>query len=276
MYDTMPSFWKRITVEQRQELMNHINAMHKQVGDADIWTSRTGLLKFADVMPLKHVPTLQICYQVAKNNPDVLTMPHKKNVKQDPHIEKQQQAAAVPLQSFMLLPPNVLLATKNAVTAAEKLTANFQLFTHAAQFCNRTSFIVQKQEVSEYPDLDITKEQQQLLNPTVLDTVTGFIIKDSQGKRAKKRLPQRRLNMIDAIVLSHCCISNSDERLELVKQSNEVAAIIGDTKLDRLKLKEASKRRKMVKTLQKLHGRNSTKKRNVIKINYHVRFAKQQ
>lgn len=83
------------------------------------------LLKFSDVMPLKHIPTLRICYQVEKNSLDVLTMSHKKPVEQDPHIEKQQQAATVPLQSFMLLPPNMLLATKNAVTAAEKLTANF-------------------------------------------------------------------------------------------------------------------------------------------------------
>eukprot|EP00593_Proboscia_inermis_P004949 CAMPEP_0171299042 /NCGR_PEP_ID=MMETSP0816-20121228/7834_1 /TAXON_ID=420281 /ORGANISM="Proboscia inermis, Strain CCAP1064/1" /LENGTH=145 /DNA_ID=CAMNT_0011774515 /DNA_START=176 /DNA_END=613 /DNA_ORIENTATION=- len=137
-------------------------------------------------MPLKHVPTIRICYQVANNNPDVLTIAYEETVEQDPQIEKQEQAATVPLQSFMLLPPNLLLATKNAVTAAKKLSANFQLFTHAVQFRNRTNFNMQKQEVSAYLDVDVTKEQQRLLNSTVLDTVTGFIIKDSQGEGAKK------------------------------------------------------------------------------------------
>ena len=134
--------------------------MYKGAGDVDIWTLKTNLLKFVDVMLLEHVPTLQICYQVAKNNPDVLTMAYDKTVGQDPQIEKQQQAATVTLQYFMLLPPKLLLATKTTVTPAEKSSANFQLFTHAVQIRNRTNFNMQKQEVSVYLDVNVTEEQQ--------------------------------------------------------------------------------------------------------------------
>mmetsp|Transcript_52321 Transcript_52321/g.52712 ORF Transcript_52321/g.52712 Transcript_52321/m.52712 type:complete len:86 (-) Transcript_52321:104-361(-) len=82
----------------------------------------------------------------------------------------------------MLLPPNLLHATKNTVTTAEKSSANFQLFTHAVQFCNCTNFNTKKQEVSAYLNINVTKEQQRLLNLTALNTVTGFIIKDSQRR----------------------------------------------------------------------------------------------
>ena len=119
-----------------------------------------------------------------------------------------------------------------------------KLFQHVVQFRNRTNFEAEKLEVSAYLDIDVTKDQQRLLNPTVLDTVTGFIIKDSQGEGAKKRLPQRRLNMVDGSVSSHCCILNSTERLELVRRSNEVAAIMGEIEVDRLRAKEATKKKK--------------------------------
>ena len=88
MYDTMPSFWKKINVEQRQELMNQINAIYKEASNQYIWTLKTNLLKFANIMSLKHVPTLQTCHQVTKNNPKVLIRASNKSNKQDPQIKK--------------------------------------------------------------------------------------------------------------------------------------------------------------------------------------------
>ena len=93
-------------------------------------------------------------------------------------------------------------------------------------------------------NVECTKEQQRLLNPTVLDTITGFIIKDSQGDGAKRRLPQRRLNLVDANISSHCCVLNSQERMELIRKSNEVAAIMGEIENNRNQRREANKRKK--------------------------------
>ena len=121
-------------------------------------------------------------------------------------------------------------------------------------FRNRMNFEQEKQEVSHYLDVSITPEQQRLINPTTLDTITGFIIKDSQGEGAKKKLPQRRLNMVDAAISSHCCILNSTERLELIRKSNEVAAIMGEIETDRLRIREENKRKKeaeAIETIQK-------------------------
>ena len=93
-----------------------------------------------------------------------------------------------------------------------------KLFHHIVSFQNREQYRVQELKVSAHLDVQVTAAQQRLLNPSVLDTITGFIIKDSQGEGTKKILPQRHLNMIDGLVSSHCCVLNSVERLDLIKK----------------------------------------------------------
>ena len=115
-------------------------------------------------------------------------------------------------------------------------------------FCNRINFEKDKQEISSYLDVNLTPY---LLNPTMLDTITGFIIKDSQGEGAKKKLPQRHLNMVDEAIFSHCCILNSAERLELIRKSNEVAAIMGELEVDRLRIREENKRKKEAEIVER-------------------------
>ena len=98
--------------------------------------------------------------------------------------------------------------------------------------------------MSTYLNCDYTCDQQKLLNPSVLDTVIGFVMKDSQGEGAKKRLPQRRLNFVDGMISSHCSVLNSTERLALIRQANEVSAVMADLEEERHEKKEEQKRKK--------------------------------
>ena len=99
--------------------------------------------------------------------------------------------------------------------------------------------------------MEVTKDQQHLLNPTVLDTITGFILKDSQGESAKKRLNQRRLNMTDATISSHCCTLNDPEQMKLVQKKNQIEAILAEIELDKIKTKEKNKKEKAAKEAEK-------------------------
>ena len=67
---------------------------------------------------------------------------------------------------------------------------------------------------SSYLDVETTKDQCRLLNPTPLDCIAGYIVDDSVGERALKRLPHIRLNFIDGSISSYCYILNSPEQLE--------------------------------------------------------------
>jgi len=66
----------------------------------------------------------------------------------------------------------------------------------------------------------------------------------SQGEGAKKRLPQRRLNFIDGMVSSHCGVLNSDERLNLIRQANEVSGVMADLEAERLQKRDDQRKKK--------------------------------
>ena len=124
------------------------------------------------------------------------------------------------LNSYMLLPPSFLTAIKEAKTNIEKVSAREKRFSDTVQFRNRTNYAKQNICISVYLNAEVSKDQRHLLNPTVLDNFSGFILKDRQGKGAKKRLPQRRLNLVEGQISSQCSVLNSEESMKLVRLSN--------------------------------------------------------
>ena len=54
--------------------------------------------------------------------------------------------------------------------------------------------------VGSYIDVETTKYQCRLLNPTRLDCIAGYIMEGAVSDRALKRLPQRRMRFIDGSI----------------------------------------------------------------------------
>lgn len=77
----------------------------------------------------------------------------------------------------------------------------------------------------------------------MLDTLIGYVMKDSQDEGAKLRLPQRQLNFMDSQISAYCQVLNSPERLIMIRQANEVAGIIGDLEVDRLNKRNEAKKK---------------------------------
>ena len=159
------------------------------------------------------------------------------------------------LATFQLKPPSLITAIN---IAEDKSAARMNLFNHMVTFRNRNSYKEEKQKVNDYLSCDYSSDQQTLLNPSVLDTVIGYIMHDSQGEGAKKRLPQRRLNFIDGMVSSHCSVLNSPHRLDLIRQANEVSAVMADLEAERNDAKEERKR-KNAEELERQKVRRQTK-----------------
>ena len=147
MYDAMPGFWKNLDIETRQKVLQRIDEMYKTAGNNDIWDSKTNLVRLAEMVPLKLIPALRICHQVAKTDPGVIvgsTERRSANKDDENVISEAKEAANVPLQTFMLLPPNLLKDTKEAVTATEKISANLRLYKHVISFRNRNNHELEK------------------------------------------------------------------------------------------------------------------------------------
>ena len=141
------------------------------------------------------------------------------------------------LLSYMLKPSHLLTQSfENSTTAQDKL------LKHMCNFGASAKWREGRRVVSSYLDVDTTKDQCRLLNPTPLDCITGYIMSDAIGNRALKRLPERRLNFIDGSVSSYCSILDSPEGLEQIRQANKSASVLWDLEYD-IRAKEENKKR---------------------------------
>ena len=59
-------------------------------------------------------------------------------------------------------------------------------------------------------------------------------MEDAAGGRALKRVPQIRLNFIDGSISSYCSILGYSEWIDLIKQANKLASVLGDIESDRI------------------------------------------
>ena len=112
----MTSFWKNLKIEERQKLIQILNTMYSDTNNDDIWLVKTNALRLTEILLLKMVPTLRICHQVAKSHPEVIVgLNFSATQSENEHqsiLSEQKQAAKVPLQYFMLIPPNLLQKLK--------------------------------------------------------------------------------------------------------------------------------------------------------------------
>ena len=86
--------------------------------------------------------------------------------------------------------------------------------------------------VSSYLDVDTTKDQLRLLNPTPLGYIEGCIMEDAVGDRYLKSLPQIRLNFVDGSISSYCSILHSAKRIEQIRQENKLSSVLCDLESD--------------------------------------------
>ena len=113
------------------------------------------------------------------------------------------------LLSYMLKPSHLL--TKGF---GGNMTAQEEIFKHMCNFGAQSEWREERIVVSFYLDVDITKYQFRLINPTPLECIAGYIMEYSVGDRALKRLPQRNINFIYGSISSYCSIINSPKHLE--------------------------------------------------------------
>ena len=298
-YDAMPAVWKRMSIEIRQEVLQLIDKFEKDADENNAMWSKENCYKMLKYCSLKEIPKLRICHMVAREKDPGVIVGVKQLIAEDrnedkeddeeddvivedgesdlvivggdgverevitvdedvreaqENVTRQQQSN---LQTFRLKPNDLIVDDfKTNKDAQEKL------FQHMLNFAARKDWKQQekgKRRVSSFLDIICTEEQERLLNPSVLDTIAGFIMEDTKGEGAKRRLPARRLNMIDGCISSWCSILNSTDRLELIKQANELSAVLGEIETD--KAQDKDRRKKKAEEEEKDKKRRATEKK---------------
>ena len=102
-----------------------------------------------------------------------------------------------------------------------------------------------RRSVSSYLDVEIRNDQYRLVNSTPLEFITGYIMEYAIGDRSLRRLPQRKLKLIDGSISSYCYIIYSLEQLHMIKQENDLVYVLCDIEYNRLGAKEDRNKRAM-------------------------------
>ena len=127
----------------------------------------------------------------------------------------------------MLKPTSLLTHVfKNNKKSQEKLFNNMRNFGSWVVWRNGI------RAISSYLDVETITYQYCMLNPTPLDWISGYIMSYDVGDRYLKRLPKRRLNLTGISISSYWYIINSPELLDIIKQENKLASVIGDIETD--------------------------------------------
>ena len=74
--------------------------------------------------------------------------------------------------------------------------------------------------VSDALDVSVMADNLSILNPSRIDTIINYIMKDEKDEEDRKKLSQRRLNIIDVSIISYCVHLNSPELMDLVRKAN--------------------------------------------------------
>jgi len=69
IYDAMPAFWKKLTIEYRQKVLSIITTVISN--DLNPWTNKSFILKLSQFVDLRDVPKLRIYHQT-KHDPSVI------------------------------------------------------------------------------------------------------------------------------------------------------------------------------------------------------------
>jgi hypothetical protein len=128
-----------------------------------------------------------------------------------------------------------------------------QYFDHIANFVCRThnheSGLPLRPQ--DWVNIEITKQQQRLLQPLPYDVLIGSLMEETMGERAKKKVAKRRLDAISGNVAAYCRSLNNPGQLEKVKEAAGVASIVGAIRADYDAEKEDRSKKKKKETKEK-------------------------
>lgn len=258
LFDAMPEFWKNMDAKDRRDVVRMTDKFAADAGEGETPWSKKNVLTLLPYCSLDKILHLRACLMAAKRDPAVVDGRQLVAVEDD-DCSDQELSSAVNSeggktdQTDDLKEMKAVAKQETLVTFALKLKdllvrdlktncdAQIKLLNHMVRFGKRADWKKGIRQVSDYLMIDLDERQRRLLNPTVLDTMVGFIMQDAKGEGANARLPQRRLNLIDGEIAAECSVLNSTERLKLIKQANELAAVLADIEVDRNEEKAARK-----------------------------------
>ena len=103
-----------------------------------------------------------------------------------------------------------------------------------------------------YLDVEFTKDQSKMMNPTVRDLHTGAILSQFFGDKAKTKIARRRIDFMTGNINSYARILNGPSQLASIKTYNDLASSMTEYNNEVNKQKEAIKAQRKEADAEKL------------------------
>ena len=333
LFDAMPAMWKNLSEIQRREISELVDSMETIVvidpNTGPLWSidnvrsvMRLGYIAYDDMHKLR------ACLVVAKEDPTVFLNPVASVVAAsslvqtslDDHsfkrdhtklkevymkekadcgwIEHGYQGNFVAQHGHEGPQPNGTFLSPAGRDAASSLYLHITNFVARHHGWHIGGDLVPSTKLQ----VDFTKDQRKLLNPTPRDIQMGAIMDQCGGHMAVKKIAKRRICFISNNVNSYARILNGPQQLQQIGEFNELAANIAALRLEKEELelnvreekrlldiakaeRKAEKERKMQierdekgpgckadveKGLEHVLSLNNTRRREILRIHYGI------
>ena len=182
----------------------------------------TGLL--ALYIPYADMDNLRVCVYIAEEHPETINYPvgepnwnevkkAKMGESYTVEVVKNKDDVNLNLNAFQRIPKN---------TDGVVLLHGEELFKHMVNFRNLRCSKNGKLEPSSYLHLEISMDQEKILNLAEQDLRRTLIFRDAM-QSSNRKLATRKLNVIGNMV-GHCSVLTSDEHLRRAREDCRLAA----------------------------------------------------
>ena len=175
-------------------------------------------MSLARFVRLEDVFKLRACYLTAKVYPSVIVRlieEESSNIQND---------SAFPIDQFCSWKPSDLLAKYRDNKTDISIQKEF--FLHVTNYVAQKHWDIGHATVAPagFLNIEISDNQQTLLNPTQKDVLFGFIAYDAKGKEAVQKIAKRRLYAIEGNVNSYSKFLNDPKILKITNNVKQLCA----------------------------------------------------
>ena len=267
LFDAMPAVWKHMTVEERHQFASLMKGFEAEAAkDPKLGVWRIGNVR--RVMELGFVnyedlPKLRASYLTSKEDPSVFvdpTPPTEEDIKKKRH--SHQLTLDCDFTGFAFFPSDMMkeyMEDKEDHPLPEKRDRNIaaKIFRHMSNFVAmkhgwHTGGVLVP---SSHLQVEVSREQIDLLNPTPRDVQMAAIIDQCSGKKATKVIAKRRIEFIEGNVNSYARILNGPTQLERIKTFNDLAASIATLQKEKDEIERKAKESKKLKAAEKAQNK---------------------
>jgi len=232
MFDAMPACWKHLDEAQRREVAALIGSFYdasRVDASKDPWSIENvkkylnlGYVKLDDIYKFRaaYLATLQDDSLFVE--PPFFSPASDTDVASSNLLEKHD--------GFALKPKKLM---EEYEENRHDVNVQAKVFNHFSNFVCTKHVVDNKKKKSQVQleptpglNVELSEDQRRLLNPTVKDVQISELIDQAQGERARKKEAKRRQDIFSGNIGSYSAILNSDDKLQNLKDYNDLSASV--------------------------------------------------